>query len=787
MILTSINTLPAKSINKNRKNSIINERLQLAYGLTEKGFYKEAIKEYKDIKNKFPDYTLGSTALSKMAFALLKTNQGKKAAKIYKKLLNKYPDKTNYNDKINYTLILGKKGNSKKKYNKAQKILRNLIKDSNAPKKARASSLYHLGKLYSNHKKFKKASKLFNKVIKKYPDTKYKYYAKLGNADIKLNKKEFKKAKNEYQRLINNSKTPDFIVLNSLNSLANIYKQKNEFAKAAEYYGKIISRFKDTATGKQAILNRFNSLLKAKKYPKLISEVNNHIESSTKSDSLQLQLIKGYAYKKQNFFSHAYSIFRRVFKNSKNRKYIKISFVQAVDCLIKMKELKKAKALVIAVSSSNLIPNKSKKRLYNLVAPKIPDLQKRINFLKRLIKRTTDDKIKSFLYYKLGLTFNKYGEPRKAIKCFNTILKQADGELQSYALYEKSLIFYKLDKYNEALSSTNKILNKYKDTNIFPETILLKIKLLFKKNDSSKIKSLISKNIDRIKETPQYETVLFYLGYINFYQQKYKKSKKVFKKLIAQKKSEELDNKTNLYLGLIAYKNDNLKKALDIFSPLIKSKESLKNYNPHILYQIANLYFELEKYKKAKEIYKFLLSTNKNNLVYNVYFKLSEIAQKNDKYKKAIKFLNKCLDYTVKEIQKNKVRTKIGFLYIQQDKYQDATFYFQQILDYPTDNETSSKARLGLAKAFSSQQKKLEKAERYATSAYVLSKNNKIKKKAMILSCKISLMRENFKNAKEKIKDILKEFPSLKESKKIQELRKKLNNNLTPTNIINAN
>ena len=94
-------------ITNDQKKLIIDEQLQLAEGLTMRGYYKQAISEYKDIIKRFPNSALIQEAWAQLAYVQAKEGNNKEAIETYNTFLKNYPLSSIYTAvKINYADFL---------------------------------------------------------------------------------------------------------------------------------------------------------------------------------------------------------------------------------------------------------------------------------------------------------------------------------------------------------------------------------------------------------------------------------------------------------------------------------------------------------------------------------------------------------------------------------------------------------------------------------------------------------------------------------------------------------
>ncbi|MFA5879781.1 MAG: tetratricopeptide repeat protein, partial [Candidatus Margulisiibacteriota bacterium] len=292
-------------------------------------------------------------------------------------------------------------------------------------------------------------------------------------ADALFENEDLLTAENEYKRILNALKpvtkntnffkSPSYLELSVLNSLADIYYLKRDYKKAEKYYELLINKYHQTDLIKNETYRKLEQLYTAKH--NLISKLKNWLflsrnlnyELAAMNNSISpIQLYKKAMFLETNKnYADAYLTWQEFLQKKPSNFYLEFGLYKLAFCAFKLNR-----------------PEIAKEKLY-LIIKKFPDslLNKDVLFLLANTEEYLGNYRKALVYYNLIL--NKY--PKTVISTnalsrmallnyqsqnscvpilFNMALskqnKQLDKDIKISALSYLSLILYRLNNYKEA-------------------------------------------------------------------------------------------------------------------------------------------------------------------------------------------------------------------------------------------------------------------------------------------------------------------------------------------------
>ena len=782
----SVNGLADNRITNDKKKLLIDEQLQLADGLTVRGYYNQAINEYKDIIKRFPNSELTQEAWVQLAYTQSIAGKKESALSTYNTFLTQYPKSSIYTAvKVNYARFLGS-FDTKDKTEVAIKILVEVINTKTEPEQLKEAASFYLAEIYDNTNKQETAKVIYDSLGAKTLNYKnvYRAYALLKTAQIYSEGSQYNKSIDIYNTLIENASLKKEIKLEAFQSLAVLYTNRKMFEQAADIYGRLSNRFPKTIQGEQAVYYRLECFYQAKKYSILIQEIDSLLNSSSSLNAEKLFFIKACALQQQSLFAEAYKFYLKVLEKKNNSDFYKQSALQSIICLINSKKGSEATAFAIKFSDDKFLPQNIKEAILSLVAEKIGDNSELISFWKKAVSSIVNKKLKIWSEYRLALCFEKGNLPSKALSSFKNILKSKDKFFYPYALYGIMSCNFTLENYKEADKYLEQIISEYSHSEIFTNAILAKVGVSIRNNDYDEAFNILNKYKKELLKSPAWPKVVYFFGCLNYIRANWDEAEINFKEILSNDSlshREQIESK--LYLGLVYIKKDNLKEAIKLLTPIImsesgnknaiacKQKSALNYCSDATIIKLGYFFIKVEKYKSAELCFNKLIENNDDNILQEAFLGLAEtyLAQNNLKF--AIKYYKKAAFIEPLGSDTNLILLKLGKTLLKVKRDEEAVLIFQKILENPTDNNSTIEARMGMARILAKQPDRTLRANRYAMSVFILSKNQQLCIEAMLLSIKLSLQAKNFKEAQNTWNELSRRYPDSLKSEETKEVK----------------
>lgn len=552
--------------------------------------------------------------------------------------------------------------------------------------------IVYIKKLYQN-KYYKEAVSELQMFIKKHTDSKYYYSALniLGNSYYIL--KKYNKAKTIFKTL----KSTEFNN-NAYFYLGMIALKENKIKQARENIDKIDEKNELRAEGTYFIGNYYykkNNLKKAKIYFKKVFKY----KSAYYNESL---LKLGFIYYKNKNYMEAGAVLEEYIKKVKDSANIPTAYFLLAHSNEKMEDYQLAFKYYQKVEKNYKGSEYYVKSIYHLTK-----LYNKNNDYDNLKKYA--NKLNNTEYEKQGYTLLAESEYERknyiqAEKIYEMILeKNKDPKIR----YKLILSLMKQEKYNKALIHLEKIKEtKYKSDYFYYTGFILHKQ----KKYNTVLKKLINYEKANIKDDYE-KDILSFLAQSCFNLKKYNPARKYYTKLYKKE-----NNKNYLYqLILIEYNVKNTEEAEKLFKEYKNNFPKDKEYKKDIFINLAQLYIEDEKYKKAEEVYKKYLQSAKDEVVLN---NLIAVLLKQNKYQQMLIYLNK----SKKTIENLYLK---GVAYSAQYKYKKASEIYKQIIIKKHNKYTEKSYNKLIEALFSSQ--KYEEVIKYC-SIYLEKKYNTYKK-----------------------------------------------------------
>ena len=793
VFLISVNSTASTRITNDQKNLLIDEQLQLADGLTVRGYYKQAIIEYKDILKRFPNSELIQNAWAQLAYTQSKAGEKKTALDTYNTFFTKYPKSSIYTSvRINYSRLLGSIDN-KDKRETAIKILTEISNSKLVSEQLKEAASYYLAEIYSNTSNLESAKNIYSSLSTKTLNDEniYRAYALLKLAQIYSEDNQQKKSIEIYNTLIEHGKLKDEITIDAFQSLAVLYTNQKKYEQAAGIYKKLSSRFPKTKQGEQAVYYRLECLYQAKKYSTVIHEIDKLLNSTPSIKAEKLLYIKACSLQHQFLYTDAYTFFLKVLDRKNDPDFYRYSAIQSIICLLKIKKNSEASVLAIKFSDDKYLPPNIKKSILNIVSEHTPKSSNLISFWEKAVNSIQDKIIRGWAEYRLALCYEEANLPSKALHCYNNILKSGLKKMYPYALHGIVTCNINLENYKEADKYINQIISEYSHSPVFPNAILTKVGVYMGENEYNDAFNTLHKYNNELLKSPAWAKAVYYFGCINYIRENWDEAEANFKEILSNNNlSHREQTESKLYLGLIYIEKNNFNKAEKLLTPLIsldskhlskvyvekrttnKQKTALDYCNQDTILKLGYFFIKVKNYQTAESCFNKLLNNKDEVILQDAFLGLAEtqIAQKN--LRSAARYYKRAALINTSESNTNMILAKLGKVLLVDDKNEEAVLIFQKILEHPMDKDSTIEARMGVAIILAKQPGKILRANRYAMSVFILSKNSELCIQAMTLSIKLSIQAKNFKEAINTWTELSSRFPEYLKGKKIQEVKK---------------
>ena len=801
IILFGSITLLSKPVTNDQKKLYIDEQIRFADGLIHRGHFNLAIDEYKRLINQFPNSELVGEAWLQLAEAYAIKKNYTQSFAIFQTFFKKFPNiRITSAARLRYALTLNK--TTKENKAKAFLLLKNLKENKNIPEVIKDAAIYNLGMIYLTTGKQNKAAKEFSLIATKRVLSEadnFKVYsaielAKLRPADaIKL-----------LMPITQSSSMPLEILNDVIWQVANILFQNNNFKQAEIMFAKYALLFPNTEKRREAQYKRLECLYRQKDYTSTLSETDKQLninKRDKRGTDIKIYYLKALTLKQLKFYDRAITILKFILDNTKKAKIRPLASYAYIDCLLADNKRDQADNLIKNYIQQNKLPKETIKDIILLLVNSSNNDPKYEGIIETALKlMKPDSHAATELKFKLSILLEKNNQSEKAKKLYKEIVQNGTLDIQPYALMKLADIYEAQHNKTKTLSIYKQILKDYPSTPIYSETLLkTSILLLEDRKNWNTAKIYLNNLISKFKNSKPAKFALFYQAFILFNENKLKEANEKLDLLLTEKNiSNNLKNDALIYKSWLLLKNGKIKSAIKLIK--INEKQLLLTSPKQFLLDLGVAVLK-ENPKFAKKCFEIITTSNDILEKQKGYLKLSEanIALGDSVLAiEALKSANKlrindtdaskqaCLTIE-KAHQKNrplnplvglqnllsqKIKIKLANLLINREQNSEALLLFEECLDNPIDKKISAKARLGLATILSKDQNRLKTANRYAMSVFILSKDNEICAKAMLLSVEISLKQGNINEAKSTWKEFKNRFPDLTKkdrAKKIEE------------------
>ncbi len=762
-------------ITNDQKKLIIDEQLQLAEGLAIRGYYKQAINEYKDIIKRFPNSALIQEAWAQLAYVQAKDGKNKEAINSYNIFLKNYPLSSIYTAvKINYARLLG----SLKEKNKREEginILKEIIDDETTSLHLKEAAAFYLAEIYHTTGKKQDAMDIYEDLGNRTLNKKqiYRAYALLKIANYYTAEKKQQKAIEIYNNIIDNDNLNDEVRIDGYQDLALLYTKNKQYELAADIYGRLAKQFPKTEQANQAVYHKLECLYFAKQYALTVSEIDKLLKSSFIHDKEKLYFIRACSLQQQTLYSAAFKSFMKVIEFKHNTDFYRQAAMQSINCLEKEDKVSEIITLTLKFINDQLLTLQNKKIIIETSAQTINTTQKRVIFWKEVVSSLSDKRIENWCEYKLALSYLDNHQVNEALTHLKNVLNGENKELHPYALNSIISCYLLLNDIKEANKYLDKVIEEYSKSSIFPNALLTKIEICINEQKFDEAYTILNKYNKTLMESENWPKAVYYLGCINYIKENWNEAQANFEKIMSNPNlSNSERSESKLYLALIHIEKRNNKEALKLLLPLIKDNDIINYCNQNIILKLGSFFLETKHYSEALLCFKKIVETTTDNLTeQNAYSGIAKSYLEQGNLADSIKYYKKAAFIKPATANTNIELANLANTLLKDNKPEEALIIFQKILETPSDNKSTIEARMGMARILSKDPDRILRANRYAMSVFILSKNPELCREAMLLSIKLSIKANNIDEAENTWNEYCTNFPKYTEDKKAIEIK----------------
>jgi tetratricopeptide (TPR) repeat protein len=782
LLVSSSHPLFSAEIANDRKNVMIDEQLRLADGLSRRGHYSLAIDEYRKILEQFPDEALAADALSQMADAYSASGNPEKALETYKLFLLKFPRiKTSAAVKVNYALAL-LKTSRKEDRTEAFSILMEIKKSADCTQVVRDFAAYNLAKSYSDCDELSKAKTEFQELASKKissGDDIYSAFARIELAAILDSEGKSEAASNLLKSLIDNKGTPSEILCPALNYLAALHFREKEYPGAAEAYEQLWLLFPESDAGKEAYFKKYECLFLAKEYLQLVKGIDRALEKSEKtvdSSTEILVYLKASALMETGSYKDAIQTFMKIINSpSTSIEYVSRASLNVIKCLLSQNKIQEAVKEAGDLLKRDRMLSKSKVAASEMICASLKKPYEKITFMKETINTARDVKERNILRLALADLYVNISQPDNALALYRDILNECENELKPPCYFGIAKISEAAGNEKGAIENYRKITEEYPKSELYPESLLkCAVLMLYEKpgsEESMEILLKLTKDYSGNKDI--YGNALFYLAYMDFTKGKFMDAFEIFKKIAGDGKYDNgLRFLSKQYLLWCFVSANMMTEADKLFVELSSSSESFNSVNPDLLLILGKKYDEKGKTEYSLKCYQALAKNNNPDCRLRGVTGMGILMENKGDNAKALTFYKEGerIKTENKELY-SELLSHLGTALMKKGNRNEAVSIFEKCIEMSGDKSASDRARLGLAKILSESEEDLNRANRYAMSVFILSKDPALSEEAIVLSIEISLKQNKRDEARATFEELKKRFPQTLKKDKVKNLQ----------------
>lgn len=290
-------------------------QIDFANGLFQRGFYDEAIDEYKAYIKKYPNGTQVADALYRMGEAYAATKRYEDAVTSLDELLTKFP-KTSYVQRAHL-----RKGVCLfwiKKYQESLVELNN-VTGKNIEESVRGEALYYSGKVHSDLKDNTQAIEAYTMLIQEVPGSPFVAYGQYQQAYIWVSMGELEKAATAFAAIQDSSGANRMLKAESMYRSAEAYDKLGWYDAAINAYQNLKRDYSDTAYVQKADYAYAWALYKGGKIKESLAASDQYLKQYPDSSQISgIHYLQGNCYQQQKLYGKAIEMYKIVRKEAKD-------------------------------------------------------------------------------------------------------------------------------------------------------------------------------------------------------------------------------------------------------------------------------------------------------------------------------------------------------------------------------------------------------------------------------------------------------------------------------------
>ncbi|MEI6423902.1 MAG: tetratricopeptide repeat protein, partial [Lentisphaerota bacterium] len=499
-------------------------------------------------------------------------------------------------------------------------------------------------------------------------------------------------------------------------------------------------------------------------------------EKTVDSNTEILVYLKASALMETGSYKDAIQTFMKIINSpSTSIEYVSRASLNVIKCLLSQNKVQEAVKEAGDLLKRDRMLSKSKVAAAEMICASLKKPYEKISFMKETINTARDVKERNILRLALADLYVNLSQPDNALTLYRDILNDCEQDLKPPCYFGIAKISEAAGNEKGAIENYGKITAAYPKSELYPESLLkCAVLMLYEKPGSEESREILLKlTRDYSGNKDIYGNALFYLAYMDFTKGKFMDAFEVFKKIADDGKYDNgLRFLSKQYL-LWCFVSANMMTETDkLFVELSSSSESFNSVNPELLLILGKKYDEKGKTEYSFKCYHALANNNNPDYKLRALTGLGILMEIKDDNAKALSFYKEGerIKTENKELY-SELLSHLGTALMKKGSKNEAVSIFEKCIGMSGDKSASDRARLGLAKILSESEEDLNRANRYAMSVFILSKDPALSEEAIVLSIEISLKQNKRDEAKATFEELKKRFPQALKKDKVKNLQ----------------
>ena len=734
-----------------KSSSEVEQMMQFADGLFDRGFYDLAVPEYRKLLDNAPDSALAPQASYQLARACLKAGNNEACLKALKEFSESL-DKGGF--KVEVTVLKAELEEAAGNAEEAM-TLYGEVAAGRAPVKVKEMALFRKARLLSASAKLKEATTIYRTLATKGVDSNYPYRAYslyylgyISQLDGKL-----EQAVAYYRKLVS-SVAKDWAQLpDAYFNLGRLYFAQANYSKALKQFEVLLYRFPKYKNAADVIMKMILSYYEQGKYDDALSliTVKRKVLVSVKD---QVAYIEGNCFFVLKKYDQALKVYAEVASN-KQSSYAKLAQTQIVSVYIQQENFKLASEFSLPLASKIKVNEWQGREIFAFYtgysAYKTGKVVEAITYLERALK----------------LLSPEYDEHQQAELILAELYKGKGRLKDGLKLYQKAALKLKdpqlirlafacaLESGDEKVVSDLYLVVKSESWSFVDDIVVAYARWLVRENKFDEAVAVLNYFLKRKKS----RAASYMAGYVLFYQQKYKEAV-VKLTAIAGVGNDDVSAAAQLYLGWSKIRLGHENSGGSIVGKVIhresKSWPALDNWEwRELAGEMASCRFNEE----ALKIYQYLLTVAVGEERLKIVTGQVRVLQKLGRYKDAVSAMRKLIaSEGMAASDKLIAKSLLGEAMLMAGSQGLAAILFQEALKSKPNGEMASRVFWGLAETYLLE-KRYNDALRLATTCYIVHPSKRYSPKAMVVALRCFDAMNKFAEAKKVWSELKLKYP----------------------------